>query len=345
MAKAGAILLKLGRPDAGRKLIDEASRDAWQLPTERWAGVCRAQVARIVAAHDVDRALAIIEPFRAREADRWQALRASIAAASAATDTKRALDLVDTVGGPAFYHEMARTAIAYRIGRDRPDEAIRIIEGIHRNRWDHEWQAGALGWLAVALAPRDRARANGLIDRALTMMIDQRNLMGADDEMAVAARVATCARRIGYPGHGRRRDHAGAGGTVAGRFAKRLPGRSRAGTSGASWKRPSSWLCSIPRRAGRFSSRSRRGRGSHPVTPLEHLQAMADRLGPSSTSWRRHARSSRPSWRHAIERRKWNGSWTMGIFEMVELLTAPPDRREEVLGRRSAGGYWRPDDE
>ena len=87
-----------------------------------------AGVARIVATFDVERALAIIKPFRADE-ERWQSLLADIAVAIATTDTKRALALVDTVGGPGFDHERARTAIAYRIGRDRPDEAIRIIEG------------------------------------------------------------------------------------------------------------------------------------------------------------------------------------------------------------------------
>jgi hypothetical protein len=48
----------------------------------------------------------------------------------------------------------------------------------------------------------------------------------------------------------------------------------------------------------------------------------------------------------AIDRDKRDvGSWTMAFFQMVELLTAPPDRREAALERRSAGGYWRPDGE
>ena len=57
-----------------------------------------------------------------------------IAVAIAKTDTKQAVALLDAVGGPAFDHELARTAIAYKIGADRPDEAIKIIEGINRNR-------------------------------------------------------------------------------------------------------------------------------------------------------------------------------------------------------------------
>ena len=46
MAQAGAVLVKLGRADAGRKLIDEAARDAAQLGTKDRAGYYRALVAQ-----------------------------------------------------------------------------------------------------------------------------------------------------------------------------------------------------------------------------------------------------------------------------------------------------------
>src|SRR5262249_19862054 len=125
-----------------------------------------------------------------------------IAAAIATTDTKRAVEIVETVGGNAFFHEMARTAIAYQIGRDRPDEAIKIIEDMERDP-AAIWQAEAYGWLAGALAPRDPARADALIDDALAMMIDQQDWAwrsaASGGEMAGAAHVALCARRIGYP--------------------------------------------------------------------------------------------------------------------------------------------------
>ncbi len=201
MARAGAVLVKLGRGDVGRKLIDEAARDAAQLPVVNRDGYYRGLVAGIVAPYDVDRALALVEPIKT-ENQEGHRNRARIAAAIATTHTKRAVELVETVGGTAFYHEMARTAIAYQIGRDRPDEAIKIIEDMKREPATI-WQAEAFGWLAVALAPRDRARANALIDRALAMMIDERDSAGrsawSGGEMAGAAHVALCARRIGYP--------------------------------------------------------------------------------------------------------------------------------------------------
>ncbi len=204
LARSGAVLVKLGRADSGRKLIDEAARDAAQLPTLNWSGNCRAQTARIVANFDADRALAIIEPFKVQDNNWWHSLAADIAVAIARTHTPRASALLDTVGGPGFDHERAITAIAYQIGRDRPDEAIAIIEGMKRPHFPATiFQAEAFGWLAVALAPRDKGRACALIDRALAMMIDQQNpyrqSASSGGEMAGAAHVAACARRIGYP--------------------------------------------------------------------------------------------------------------------------------------------------
>jgi hypothetical protein len=175
------------------------ARDAAHLPTVNRAGYSRARVAQFLAPFDTKRALALIEPIQDEEAQRVHHFRALVAVAIATTDTKQAVALADTVGGPAFFHEQARTAIAYKFGADRPDEAIKIVKGIKRNRWTTKWQAGAFGWLAVALAPRDRARACSLIDRSLAMTIDNRDWMGPGDEMAVAASVAACARQIGYP--------------------------------------------------------------------------------------------------------------------------------------------------
>ena len=183
------------------KLIDEGGRDAAQLPVVNRASFYRGLVSGILAPYDVELALALVELIKT-ENQEGPRHRARIAAAIAKTDTKRAVKLVETVGGNAYFHEMARTAIAYQIGRNHPDDAIRIIRDMKRDPGTI-WQAEAFGWLAVALAPRDRARANGLIDQALAMMIFERDWASrsawSGGEMAGAAHVALCARRIGYP--------------------------------------------------------------------------------------------------------------------------------------------------
>jgi RNA polymerase sigma factor (sigma-70 family) len=339
MARAGAVLLKLGRADAGRKLIDDAARDAAQLPAAKWAGICRAQAAQALAPYDVERALALAEPFKAAHPEWWHSNRAAIAAAIARIDTPRAIALVDTVGGYGFDHERTRTAIAYAIGADRPDEAIKIIEGINRRQWAAQWQAEAFGWLAVALASRDPQRAGALIDRALNLMIDDREWRRSAGGMTVAARIASCARRIG---------HLDMDGVIMRVMAARSGGSRQVADDRAGFVEGLATgaihLALIDPGAAR--------------TVLEQIE---ERPGIDPLSLSRPC----PSWLMAwalvdlqkaqtiieaelagFDREKRRGGLGgEGFLETVELLATPTDRREAALYSRSAGGYWRPDGE
>jgi hypothetical protein len=337
MARAGAVLAKLGREDVGRKLIDEAARDASQLPVVGRASYYRGLVSGILAPYDVERALALVEPIKT-ENQEGPRNRARIAAAIATTDTKRAVELVETVGGNAFYHEMARTAIAYQIGRDHPDEAIKIIVDMKRDPATI-WQAEAYGWLAVALAPRDRARANSLIDRALAMMIDQRDWASrsawSGGEMAGAAHVALCARRIGYPDMESVVMRVIAARPTDGRNASTERTRlSRAiAVSTVS-------LALVDPQAAR--------------TVLEQVESRAgfDLAAEWSTrqpwliAWAlvdlQKARAVFESALASLDQQKEVNLWGAGFFQMIELLTAAPDRREAILDERAGGAHWRP---
>jgi RNA polymerase sigma factor (sigma-70 family) len=337
MARAGAVLAKLGRGDVGRKLIDEAGRDAAQLPVVNRARFYRGLVSGILAPYDVERALALVEPIKT-ENQEGPRNRARIAAAIATTNTKRAVELVETVGGNAFFHEMARTAIAYQIGRDRPDEAIKIIEDMKRDPATI-WQAEAYGWLAVALAPRDRARANSLIDQALAMMIDQRDWAGrsawSGGEMAGAAHVALCARRIGYPDME----------SVVMRVIAARPTDGRNASSertrlGRAIAVSTVTLALVDPEAAR--------------TVLEQLESLArfDLAAEWSTrepwliAWAlvdlQKARAVFDSALASLDQQKEVNLWGAGVFQMVDLLTASPDRREAILDERAGGAPWRP---
>jgi RNA polymerase sigma factor (sigma-70 family) len=337
IARAGAVLVQLGRADAGRKLVDEAARDAAQLPLDGRAAYYRGLVAGIAAPYDVDRALALIAPVKP-ENQEGERNKARIAAAIAAVDTKRALEIVDTVGGPAFYHEMARTAIAYQIGRDRPDDAIKVIEGIKRDP-PTIWQAEAFGWLAVALAPRDRTRANALIDRALGMMIDQQDwasrFAASGGEMAGAAHVAQRARQIGYPDME----------SVVMRVlaARPSPGRGRSAertrfiheigvaTVSLALVDPAvarTVLEQIEARAGFDPARDRNTREpwliAWSLVDLEKAGSVVDSILA------------------ALDRQKEVDIWNSGLNETVKILTTPPGRREDELHQRPGGAGWRP---
>jgi hypothetical protein len=337
MARAGAVLVKLDRGDAGRKLIDAAARDAAQLPVVNRARYYRGLVSGILAPYDVERALALVESIKT-ENQEGPRNRARIAAAIATTNTKRALDLVETVGGPAFYHETARTVIAYQIGRDRPDEAIKIIEDMKRDPATI-WQAEAYGWLAVALAPRDRARANSLIDRALAMMIFQPDWAGrsawSGGEMAGAAHVALCARRIGYPDMES---------VVMRVIASRPTGGRNASAERTSLARAIAVstvsLALVDPEAAR--------------TVLDRLESRAgfDLAAEWSTrepwliAWAlvdlEKARAVFESALASLDQQKEVNLWGAGFFQMVELLTAAPDRREWILDESAGGAHWRP---
>jgi hypothetical protein len=63
-------------------------------------------------------------------------------------------------------------------------------------------KAETLGWIAVAVAPRDRAEACGLIDEALALCVDCRDradFHSGVDASLLAAFVAMQAQQIGYP--------------------------------------------------------------------------------------------------------------------------------------------------
>jgi hypothetical protein len=200
LAEAGEVLVRLGRVEAGRKLIDEVAREAERLTAAAFEGYCRAVAARALAPYDRDRARKLIEPFKEpREKARYTAF---LADAIAATDPDRAAALVDEASPVYLGAEEIRTGIAVRLGRDDPERAIRFIEGMKGSAAE-KYQAEGFAWLAAAVAPRDKARAAALIDRALSLPVDRpeafRSWSNFGGGMAVAAHIAVAARHAGYP--------------------------------------------------------------------------------------------------------------------------------------------------
>ncbi len=338
MARAGATLVKLERPDAGGMLIDEAGRDAAELAIASRAGACREQTAQILAPYDLERALAIIEPLKAQHRNWWEANRAIFAAAIARIDTPRAIALADSVEGGGSDRERALTAIAYQIGRDRPDEAIRIIEGMKQRR-DAVPQAEAFGWLAVALAPRDRTRANALIDRALALLTDNEDgerSARSGGETAAAARIAACARRNGYPDMDS---------VIVRVLATR---RDDTPLIDREWRMRNSaiaavYLALVDPGAARTVLEQVEARGG--VNPATLGRAREPWLQAWALVDLNKAAAVLDATLAALGKDKTNGPWGTGLFETAELLIAPPERRAQILVSRFWGGYWRPDAE
>jgi hypothetical protein len=200
LAQAGEVLVRLGRADAGRTLIDEVVRDAPRLTTGPADGYARASAARALAPFDLDRALELIKPFQdPRERTRYTTF---LADAIAATDPDRAAALADEVSPVYLSAAEVRTRIAVRLGPDDPERAARFIEGMQGHFAD-KYRAEGFAWLAAAVAPRDQARAVALIDRALSLPVDRpevfRFWINSGGAPVTAAHIALAARRAGYP--------------------------------------------------------------------------------------------------------------------------------------------------
>ena len=337
MARAGAVLVKLGRADAGGKLIEDAARDAAQLPAAGWAGNCRSEAARILASYDGDRALALVEPFKGTFPNWWQSNRVNIAIAIARTDPRRAMELVDTTGISALERDVARTAIAYKIGRDRPNAAVDIIEGLAHTQ-DAIWPAVALGRLAVSRAPRDPARANALIDRGLALMTEDPSWSGLWTEsggaMAAAAHIAACARRVDYPDM-----ESAIMRVIAARPCLRLRAlKDRSHLIGCLTISAVPLALLDPDAARTVLERVESLGGTDPVS-LPNVR------GSWLTAWAlvdlAKAAAIFEAELVSLDQEQKPKLGRTGFFDLVELVSAPPHRREEVVQRRSGGAFWR----
>jgi hypothetical protein len=274
----------------------------------------------------------LIEPIK--EPAERERYTAAVASAISATDPDRAVALGDALGEDSRTAALIRTEVAYRLGPERPDAAIRIVEGI-KGYEAVKFRAEAFGWLAVA--QRDPARARALIDRALAMPLDQPDRFARLTDLgagtASAAWIAACARRAGY---------SDMDSVIARVMATRFAGRRRmdatekiqAATIAAEV------LALTDPAAARQILRdldARTGWGAAELGKVARDQwlvawALADR---------EHAERLFDADFVAVDGPLiWRAS--TGRIKMATILTIAPERREAYL-RREHGGTWHPD--
>lgn len=198
LAQGGALVARLGNKEAGRKLIEEAADMAAKMGAGQSRSYIIGTVAATVAPYDLQRASRLIEGITEKnEQDRWRCN-----AAAALDDVKQAEAMLK--GVQAWYAERARMRLAYRLARKNPAGAVRYVENLPKSAYTRgeENKAQAYGALAVAIAPRDKALACSLIDRAFAIYLapsDDRFLGGRGGPPTQAALLAAHAREIGYP--------------------------------------------------------------------------------------------------------------------------------------------------
>jgi hypothetical protein len=335
LAKSGALLMQLGRKQAGLALVNEGAEAATKMGVESREAYARGNVAGALAPVDVDRALALVEPNKnENDRDRYFGF---IATALAATDPKRALTVAGKIGDRTSAPQSVKVAIAYALGlAGRTDEALQVIEGMKGHYAAEKFQSEAYAWLAVAVAPRDKTRAASLIDRALAMPVDQAQEFqswtyfgGGPGE---AGWTAVCAKRAGYP------DMAGAVYRV---LAARAADRYRDPSMDAECQTIAAAILALtdPKAASQMlrDLELRWGQPRHELgRTVGRRWLMAWALADPS-----HAEQLFENAFSALESERNVQLQSTGVFKMAEILVQPRQRREEFL-RHEIGATWCP---
>jgi hypothetical protein len=336
LARAGSVLYHAGRRDPGRKLIEEAADLADKLPNDEQAAFARGISAKAIAPLDSKRAMALIEPIKKRdERDRYTGF---IIDALSASNPDQALALVETIDSNSSLQQTLKTGIAFAIAPSQPDRAVQIVEGI-KGFSPEKFQAEAFGWLATAIAPRERGRAFALIDRALALPIDKPEAFGSwtyfGGGLASAAGIALNARKIGDPEMES---------VMLQVMAARPDGRHGFNDPAmqAQCMTIAAPLVALldPAAAATVLGQIEARSGLSPVD----LANVAGEwwLAAWALADLKHAEGIADAQLEALKTSKNPAQILRSFRKMIEVLIIPPDRREETL-RREIGSSWRPE--
>ncbi len=303
--------------------------------TEGREAYARGNVAAGLALFDVERALALVEPIKnENERDRYFGF---IGTALAGSDPKRALDVAGKIGEKSSAPQSVKVAIAYALGKaGRTDEAMGVIEGMKGHYAAEKYQSEGYAWLAVAVAPRDKARAAMLIERALALPVDRsqefRGWTYFGGGAGEAGWTAACAKRAGFD------DMSSAVFRV---LAARPSDRNADPSMDAECQTIAAAILALtdPKAASQIL-RDMELRWGQRLGELGRIAGrrwlMAWALADPS-----HAEQLFEAELAALESQQNVNLQTGGIFKMAEILVQPQKRREEFL-RREIGATWYP---
>jgi len=203
LAEAGALVIRLGNKEAGMNLIEEAAKMVETLGSGQSQDFLRAQVAGALALYDFARAHRLTDSISDKSAQ--NGARENMALAVCREDPEQALQILGKM--EYFYADRAKVKIACRLARTRPADAVRVIETIGAGSRSPsssslDQKVLALGWVAAAVAPRDKPLACSLIDQGLAMLLAPTERVPYSSSYggraAKAAFLAALANEIGY---------------------------------------------------------------------------------------------------------------------------------------------------
>ncbi len=194
LARAGELVYRAGRADAGRKILGEAAALAAARNVDEFDGYNRGMVACRVALYDPAAARRLIDPFKdAAQFNRWLAEACVRLADTDLPLAKRWLE--DFRTSNSLSPQTARQRMAYRLARKAPDEAVALAEGIDNKTI----RAATLAGVAARLAAADRARAARMIDAVLDDIAADAAGYAPNNGTATAALVLLRAKEAGHP--------------------------------------------------------------------------------------------------------------------------------------------------
>jgi 5-hydroxyisourate hydrolase-like protein (transthyretin family) len=210
LAKAGTLAVRLGKVEAGRKIIEEAAEAAAKMGTSDRNAFVRSHIAAALAPHDLSRALSLLEPINAKDYAKENGL-GLIAVAIAPHKLENALEIVSKLDKSSTFPDNTRLKIAYHLAADRPKDALRVVDSMDTHG-AKKIRAEAYGWLAELIAPRDRKLAWSLIDKGFALYEENdqgiRTFSSYGGRGVFAAHLVVKAAKCGYPEIGRLIDRA-----------------------------------------------------------------------------------------------------------------------------------------
>lgn len=223
LAEAGELAARAGNRAGGERVVREAA----ELSEKLSAGgrdrdsMARGMAAARLAPFDGPRANALLAALK--DPTEYNRFLASAAAQVAAVDPARAKEMLGHFRPDnTYYRQEARLLVAYEIVGERPDEAAELVAGVDFA----PYRVLGLVRLAVLTAPRDRARAARLIDRAVGLLDSDpdgfRSWSNFGGRAGLAVVAAVRGNQIGHPD---------AAGLVAHVLALRPTGQEAIGTN------------------------------------------------------------------------------------------------------------------
>jgi uncharacterized GH25 family protein len=200
LAEAGDLAARAGNVPGGKKVLAEAAELAAKLaPDDRGRNTLAVGlVAARLAPYDWPKAEAILNSIK--DASEFNRFLSASAARLAASDLPKAKQLLDQFKpGNSFYPSEARVRVALAVAKEKPDEAVKLIDGVKEGAYRFR---GYLQ-LAALFAPDDKPRAIRTIDIAFDLLDRDaetfRSWSGYGGRAGFAAVGAVRAREIGYP--------------------------------------------------------------------------------------------------------------------------------------------------